>query len=91
MRDGMFITAGETITLKLDSAKRVAQKLSQHEVAALRQGARHEDGVIRPNKMSNFDKPEKRMAKLVTLGLATANAHGDWYITQAGRDALAYV
>lgn len=63
-------------------------KLTGHDVAALQLGARHRDGVINPARSSNFDRPEKRMAKLVAMGLAEPNAHGDWYITEAGRKAV---
>lgn len=62
--------------------------LTSHDRATLRQGAAHRDGVIRPVKSSNFDRTDKRMAKLVQMGLAIPNAHGDWYITDAGREAL---
>ncbi len=63
-------------------------KLTRHDVHTLEQGARHINGVIKPSRWSNFDKPEKRMAKLVEAGLAEPSAHGDWYITDAGRSAL---
>jgi hypothetical protein len=62
-------------------------KITEHDVRILQRGAAHPDGVIAlPMKLSNFDKPERRMAKLVEAGLATANIHGDWYITGKGRD-----
>lgn len=55
-------------------------------LARLSAGCSHRDGVITAGvKLSNFDKPEGRMAKLVALGLAIPNAHGDWYITANGR------
>ncbi len=62
-------------------------KIDEHDVSILQRGAAHPDGVMQaPMKRSNFDKPERRMAKLVEAGLATANIHGDWYITGKGRD-----
>ena len=63
-------------------------KLTTHDIAALREGAAHPDGVMRPVRKSNFDKPEKRMAKLVAAGLATPSPFNDWYITDKGRAAL---
>lgn len=64
-------------------------KLSESELNILAHGARDARGVIsEPMKRSNFDKPEKRMAKLTAMGLVTPNAHGDWYITDAGRSVV---
>lgn len=61
-------------------------KLTPHDIAVLKEGARHPDGVMSlPMKRSNFDKPEKRMWKLVAAGLATPSPFNDWYITEAGR------
>ncbi len=65
-------------------------KLSSQERHNLDQGARHPDGLIYPMRMSNFDKPEKRMAKLMGLGLVEAtDKRGYWKITEAGRQCLA--
>lgn len=66
----------------------VVSKLTSHDLDVLRAGARHPDGVIRPSRKSNFDRPERRMVKLVAAGLAEPSPHGDWYITDAGRNCL---
>lgn len=78
-------TPAQTATLERDTAMRAVKKLTGRDVIALRDGVRHPDGVMRPSPASNYDRPEKRMAKLVAAGLATPNAHGDWYITDFGR------
>lgn len=65
-------------------------KLTSQERHNLDQGARHPDGLIYPMRMSNFDKPEKRMEKLTGLGLVEAtDKRGFWKITDAGRAAIA--
>lgn len=74
--------------IRREAVERMDVKLTVHDLNALRQGARHPDGVINPMRRSNFDNPGKRMAKLVACGLATKNPHGDWYITEAGRAAI---
>lgn len=64
-------------------------KLSNQERNNLTEGARHPKGLIYPMRMSNFDKPEKRMEKLAAAGLVTrAEERGFWKITDAGRSAV---
>lgn len=61
--------------------------LSHAEQCALRHAARDKRGIIEhPMKMSNFDKPERRMEKLTGLGLLVPSGHGGWFITDAGRE-----
>lgn len=52
----------------------------------LQAGAQHPRGVINP-QVARYGATERRMAKLVRLGFANPNAHGDWYITDEGRKA----
>lgn len=64
-------------------------KLTSQERNNLNQGARHPKGLIFPMRMSNFDKPEKRMEKLASLGLVIkAEERGFWKITVLGRAAV---
>lgn len=86
MKDG--IHRNTELALKLDTITRAIKKLTAHDITVLREGVRHPNGVMRPMPKSNFDRPEKRMAKLVKLGCAIPNPHGDWYITQTGRDVI---
>lgn len=67
-------------------------KLTNQERNNLSQGTRHPKGLIYPMRMSNFDKPEKRMQKLMAAGLVEpAKERGFWKITDAGRAAIAKV
>lgn len=68
----------------------MAGKLTDRDIATLKAGARHADGVMSPHHGANFGRrnAEARMAKLVAAGLAQPNPHGDWYITAAGRAAI---
>lgn len=88
MRFPPALTPGQESALRLDTATRAAKRLTEKDKAVLKEGAAHRDGVIKPKKWSNFDRPEKRMAKLVEIGCAIPNAHGDWYITPTGRLAV---
>lgn len=88
MRFPPALTPGQDSALRLDTAMRAAKELTDKDIAILKEGAAHRDGVIKPKKWSNFDRPEKRMAKLVALGCAFGIAHGDWYITPTGRLAI---
>jgi hypothetical protein len=66
-------------------------KLSVTDIRTLERGARHRNGVIDFwGDGSGFGKRnhDARMVRFVTLGLATPNAHGDHYITDAGRAEL---
>jgi predicted transcriptional regulator len=64
-------------------------KLTSQERNNLNQGARHPKGLIYPMRMSNFDKPERRMEKLAAAGLVTkAEERGFWKITDEGRKAV---
>lgn len=64
-------------------------KLTNQERNNLNQGARHPKGLIYPMRMSNFDKPERRMKKLAAAGLVVkADERGFWKITDAGRAAI---
>lgn len=91
MRFAPACTPAQESILRLDTITRAIKNLTAHDIAVLREGVRHPDGVMNPAPKSNFDQPAKRMAKLVSLGCATPNVHGDWYITQTGRDAIAAI
>lgn len=58
--------------------------LSVIDRRTLQAGARHSLGVINP-QTARYGATDRRMAKLVRLGCATPNPHGDWYITDKGR------
>lgn len=80
-------TPGQELTLRLDTAQRAAAKLTERDVLVLRRALEHPDGVINPTS-GRYGNTERRMAKLVKLGVAIPNAHGDWYITETGRLAI---
>jgi DNA-binding MarR family transcriptional regulator len=65
--------------------------LTKTQIGMLQQGAAHRDGVVRPLARTNYDKAnaKRALADLEASGLIEPNAHGDHYITDAGRDALA--
>lgn len=65
----------------------MSSKLTEGDIRLLRQGAAHMHGVISP-MAGRFNNGERRIEKLVRIGLATPNPHGDWYITDAGRAAI---
>lgn len=71
----------------------MARNLTEQEVRALEYGARHPDGVIAFLGCGvgvGFMRRahDKRMQNLVARGLAEPSAHGDHYITEAGRETL---
>lgn len=66
-------------------------KLTEKQLDILRQGARHPDGVVRPSIAPGFEgvSTRKNVRRLEALGLIEPNAHGDHYITDDGRRAVA--
>lgn len=62
-------------------------RLGELDIGTLKLGLRHPDGVIAYPFADRYKNQERRMAKLVAMGLATPSPHGDWYITDAGRAA----
>lgn len=65
-------------------------KLTEAQTRELERGAAHPDGVIAPSMPRGWARKawERRMGTLVANGLAEANAHGDFYITDVGRITL---
>lgn len=66
-------------------------KLTQNQRGILSEGAAHKDGVVRPTIAAGFAGvvTRKNVRKLEALGLIVPSPHGDHYITDAGRVALA--
>lgn len=64
--------------------------LTERQASILREGAAHRDGVVRPSIYPGFEGVTTRRSvkKLESLGLIEPNAHGDHYITEAGRAAI---
>jgi len=64
-------------------------RLSVTKVRLLQDGAAHPDGVIRGGGRTGFDRHRIKvaLADLEAAGLIVPNAHGDHYITDAGREA----
>lgn len=65
-------------------------KLTENQLRILREGARHPDGVVRPAIAAGFAgvTTRRNIASLARQGLIVPNAHGDHYITDAGRAAI---
>lgn len=62
--------------------------LTLREKRTLEEAAKHPNGVFRPwSAMNGLAKAanERSVEKLIAAGLIEPNAHGDWYITEAGR------
>lgn len=69
----------------------IAMKLNDRQKGILRRAAAHPDGVANPAAdISGFGRKNgyATMAVLKREGLIIPNAHGDWYITDAGRAAV---
>ena len=66
-------------------------KLSKTQTGLLKSGAAHRDGVVRPIQRTNYDRAnaKRALAGLEAAGFIVPNAHGDHYITDAGRAAIA--
>lgn len=68
-----------------------AVRLTEHELADLARSTRHPDGVFRidgPRGLRHASKT-RSAAKMEKAGLIEPNAHGDWYVTDAGRARVA--
>ena len=65
--------------------------LTENEIRDLATACRHPDGVFRINSPRGlrYASKERSARKMVAAGLIEPNAHGDWYVTQAGRDLVA--
>src|SRR5688500_13446336 len=59
--------------------------------AILKRGVEHRDGVVRPAFHVGFDRVAERrnITDLECAGFLEPNVHGGWYVTDAGRAALA--
>lgn len=66
-------------------------RLTEARLRTLRHGANDPNGVIKAPYLTGFERVSwlRSADALCEAGLITANAHGDWYITDAGRAALA--
>lgn len=90
MRFAPACTPSQEATLKRDTIARTVKALTGRDVLTLRQGVQHPTGNISP-VFGPYGSTERRMAKLVTAGLVTANAHGDWDITDFGRAVVSAI
>lgn len=65
--------------------------LTKARRAILSRGVAHRDGVVQPAFHAGYDRVAERrnIADLERAGFLDPNVHGDWYITDAGRAALA--
>lgn len=70
---------------------RTQPRLTEMEILDLSKACRHPDGVFRIDSPRGlrYASKERSAHKMVTAGLIEPNAHGDWYVTQAGRDLVA--
>lgn len=63
-------------------------RITKADIDALRAGAQHPEGIIKPVLKSAAHRHEKRMIKLMAVGLVLPSVRGHHYITDAGRDAI---
>lgn len=65
--------------------------LTEYELADLRRATLHPDGVFNiqgPRGLRHASKT-RSAKKMEGAGLIEPNAHGDWYVTEAGRRRVA--
>lgn len=70
-----------------DPGKTASVKLTEIELADLKRACAHRDGVFTINSPRGLRHASKTRSaqKMVAAGLLEPNAHGDWYVTDAGR------